>query len=170
QKDFILDEQVNGTPSDYVDLMTMCWDNDPDKRPEAGKIMNKMKDMLRDIYANDIIQELKLVPVNRKSTKWNILKGANSGKRSEFSQKNYLDLQKKKKQSISENTSTLLLLEEDRCFSKDKTSITEQDKSLHSPLSISEQNRATTTINARLFPIIEQDESNATDVCPIPSK
>ncbi|CAG8787774.1 14893_t:CDS:2, partial [Gigaspora rosea] len=61
---------------------------------------------------------------------------------------------KENKQSISENSSTLLLLEEDRCISKNKTSIPEQDKT-------------TTTINARLFPIIEQDESNATDVYPI---
>ncbi|KAF0447970.1 serine/threonine protein kinase [Gigaspora margarita] len=67
-------EIINGTPPDYVDLMTKCWDKDPDKRPEAGKIMKKMEDMLRDIYANDNFQKLiKLIPVNIKTTsKWKI--------------------------------------------------------------------------------------------------
>ncbi|CAG8785803.1 17922_t:CDS:2 [Gigaspora margarita] len=182
-----------------------------------------------DIYVNDIIQELKLVPVNRKSTKWNILKGANSEKRFDteviimkkmenllrdayinngiirelnvhpndsairkilnvlekfnfikeiFSKskrifaKELSRTSKEIKPSISENTSTLLLLEEDGRISKDITSIPEQDKristiGLHSRLSISDHDGGTTTINA---PIMEQEESNATDVCPLPSK
>ncbi|CAG8493513.1 20875_t:CDS:2 [Dentiscutata erythropus] len=41
-----------------------------------------MEDMLRDIYANDTIQELKFIPINyKKSTNWWILKGATSKKR-----------------------------------------------------------------------------------------
>ncbi|CAG8527154.1 27918_t:CDS:1 [Dentiscutata erythropus] len=44
--------------------------------------MIKIEDMLRVIYANDdIIQELKLIPINcRKSTSWRVLKSVNSKK------------------------------------------------------------------------------------------
>ncbi|CAG8463711.1 6812_t:CDS:2 [Gigaspora margarita] len=49
----------------------------------SWKIKYKM-DMLRDIYANEIIQELKLIPVNfKKPLKWKILKGINLKKRHE---------------------------------------------------------------------------------------
>ncbi|CAG8475835.1 4062_t:CDS:2, partial [Gigaspora margarita] len=154
----------------------------------AGIIMNKIEDMLRDIYVNDIIQELKLVPVNRKSTKWNILRGANSEKGSDTEIiiiKKMEDLLRdvyinngitrelnvhpndsaiykirkifKNKPSISEDTPTLLLLEEDKSIST---------IGLCSP---SEHDGGTTTINDRLFPIMEQEESNATDVCSAPS-
>ncbi|CAG8518263.1 9848_t:CDS:2, partial [Dentiscutata heterogama] len=72
-----------GTPDDYVDLMIKCWDDDLEKRPDAETVMTKIEDMLRNIYANDdIIQELKLIPVNyRNSTSWRVLKSANSKKR-----------------------------------------------------------------------------------------
>ncbi|KAF0447966.1 kinase-like domain-containing protein [Gigaspora margarita] len=142
-------------------------------------IMKKMEDLLRDAYINNgIIRELNVHPndsairkILNVLEKFNFIKEIFSKSKRIFT-KELSRTSKEIKPSISENTSTLLLLEEDGRISKDITSIPEQDKristiGLNSLLSISEHDGGTTTINA---PIMEQEESNATDVCPLPSK
>ena len=36
-------EKIPDTPTDYYDLYTSCWDDNPEKRPDIEEVHNKLK-------------------------------------------------------------------------------------------------------------------------------
>ncbi|CAI2180155.1 415_t:CDS:2 [Funneliformis geosporum] len=40
------EEFIPGTPDDYVNIYTECWDNEPDKRPDMNQVADKLNAMI----------------------------------------------------------------------------------------------------------------------------
>ncbi|CAB5303937.1 unnamed protein product [Rhizophagus irregularis] len=47
-------EIIENTPQCYIDLMKMCWDEDPLKRPSSEKILNTIKEWILLSYPGEI--------------------------------------------------------------------------------------------------------------------
>ncbi|CAG8755231.1 9401_t:CDS:2, partial [Gigaspora rosea] len=139
---------INGTPPEYVDLMIKCWDKDPDKRPEAGIIMKKMEDMLRDIYAPNT--EI----INKKLE--DLLNDAYTNNRELIVHSNRIPVNE-----------LSLPLEYERIIN-DTSSITTENA--YSPSSVFEQYRKTTASSMRSPSLLEQDGCNITEECSLLSK
>ena len=55
-------EIIENTPQCYIDLMKECWDTDPDKRPNASKVKNIIKNWYNNLLNchvdNDYIEKI----------------------------------------------------------------------------------------------------------------
>src|SRR3954454_7558232 len=40
------EEKISGTPSDYYDIYTSCWNYNPEERPTIEDVYNKLESML----------------------------------------------------------------------------------------------------------------------------
>ncbi|CAI2191166.1 4367_t:CDS:2, partial [Funneliformis geosporum] len=44
---------IPGTPEDYVNIYTGCWDNEPDNRPSMDQVVDKLNAIISNITEND---------------------------------------------------------------------------------------------------------------------
>jgi hypothetical protein len=61
--DGLLPHIVTNAPEGYIELMKECWHSDPDKRPTATDICNKINKMYDKGYNPEIIHSLDIGPV-----------------------------------------------------------------------------------------------------------
>ncbi|CAB4477229.1 unnamed protein product [Rhizophagus irregularis] len=58
-------------PKGYIELMQECWNSDPDKRPEADNINNRLCIMLNEEVSNptEIVKSTDIAPIDNPKSK-----------------------------------------------------------------------------------------------------
>ena len=49
---------VNGTPKQYVELYTLCWDDSPEERPDIKKVLEVLNKLFVNHSQNLLLQYL----------------------------------------------------------------------------------------------------------------